>query len=82
MAENPKNKESNNIEDLMHINLEMAVNVFLKYKDNLSPAIIVQRLHHNRYYQYKVIHFALFSCQIFYFRSLIFKPMVFLNDNF
>jgi len=54
ITENPKNKESNNIEDLMHINLDLAVNLFLKHKENLSPALIVQRLQSNRYYQYKV----------------------------
>ncbi|CAL8095998.1 unnamed protein product [Orchesella dallaii] len=55
ISENAKNKESNNIEDLMHINLDVAVNLFLKHKENLSPSVIVQRLQSNRYYQYKYL---------------------------
>lgn len=38
----------------MHINLEVAISLFLKHKESLPPIHIVQRLQGNRYYQYKV----------------------------
>lgn len=43
------------IEDLMHLNVSEAINLFMKHKERLTPSIVISRLEGNRYYQYLVI---------------------------
>ncbi|XP_035706233.1 vacuolar protein sorting-associated protein 41 homolog isoform X2 [Folsomia candida] len=40
------------IEDLMHLNVSEAINLFMKHKERLTPSIVISRLEGNRYYQY------------------------------
>jgi len=49
-----------NIEELMDLNINESITLFLKHKERLTPTLVVRKLDGNRYFQF-MVNFSLNS---------------------